>query len=133
MRYIKLIVIKIELIISQLEIGRFITVVVVYAIKLCFFVRVDHYFLSRKLHTSRFLSLFYGKMIRAISARITIAIEDFKQHCKNKNLSIKKSKICFKPYIQNKSINEYILLFTIFKFFYTTLIVIIVNKSVCLS
>ena len=87
----------------------------VFAIKTCFFNRIDSYNLGQKLYISRFFSPFYGKMIRIIYVMLAIAIEDFKLRMNNKNLPLRKSAIRFELYTQKSEKNEYFVLFSLLR------------------
>ncbi len=86
---------------------------IVFAIKTCFFNRVDSYNLVQKAHTSCFFSPFCGEMIRVICTMLAIAIEDLKLRMNNKNLLLRKSAIRFELYAQKSKKDEYFVLFSL--------------------
>lgn len=63
---------------------------------------------------------------------IVVTIENLKLRYKNQNLSIKKSAIKFELYIQIMGIDKS-LFYIIFELIHGTLIVIIINRDLCLS
>lgn len=73
--------------------GRFTAFVIVFTIKLCFFISVNSYSLGQKPYTSLFFSFLEEKIMKVVYAILAAAMKDFQMRLNNKNLSIRKSAI----------------------------------------
>lgn len=100
---------------------------IIFAIKICLFSRVNSYSLGQKLHIWYIFSLFCEEIIRITYAILVIAIKDLKLYCRNKNLPIEKNAIWFESYSQKYKTNKY------FKFFNRILTLIIIFRDIYLT
>lgn len=66
---------------------------IILAIKIRFFIKIDRYILNQKLYNSYFFFLFYKKLIRVIYAMFIVVIKDLELYYRNENFLIRISKI----------------------------------------